>query len=368
MLWVKFEPISVDMASNTPLSDAEKKPIDISTDATDSEPSSSDGEFEAELSSRACDREDAATAYKEAVSRAQAEYAAFKKQAKRESDLDKIALAVKKRKKKVDRKGKAARKGIVKGKSAGDESVCDKPETATKELNPDQRFALSANKIAKVVLEVMVAEGVVDGPVLDTLNELDNEEAPPIHPVTHEEQLLLTCVPEQLRDEGFAPVELSFPAYDLAKGEESDPSQKKLVNAIGAIYKGIEAVNTKVDHLIKVQQVHTIAHRANIRATHYLRLVCLKDGAVKDKAYSNLIISMKSVILGSDPELKDLPFRSVSTTENFFTDINRIIKLAHFLLAFVEYDRSYTVKLLDTVFHIKLQRIIFWKSGTGNNG
>ena len=214
----------------------------------------------------------------------------------------------------------------------------------------------------------MVADGVTDGPVLDALKEVGDDNITEDHPISHEEALLLACVPEQLRTKGFAPVSFSFPVYTPPEGMEDDQPQKELAKAINAMFDGIASINGKVEHLIKIQQVHTLAHLANIRSTSLLRLLCVQDGAKKDKTYRNLMISMKSVILGSDPDLKDLPFRSVVQIEVFFKDINNVVKLAHFLLAFVEWDRFYTARLLDTVIHMKLQRTVYWKSGTGKNG
>ncbi len=340
----------------------EDGPVVISSSESSS---SDDSDFEAEMSNRACDREEAEAAYEKALTKAKADLDRFKQQAEKEADCDRLARALKKRQKAVKAKGKKARKAIAKKSSscnvAVDQSASDDAdlkETQTK----DELFALEARKVAKAVMEAMIADGVMDGPVLDAVNA-DN---PPDHrPITHEEELLLACIPEQLRNDGFAAVDLKFPAYEPP---QVDGSQVQIAQSMNAIYEGIAAINKKLDHVVRTQQVHTLAHLANLRATGFLRVLCLKDGVKKDKVYSNLMLSLKAVVLGSDPELKELPFRSVPQIEAFFLDINHIIKLAHFLLTFVEFDRFYPTRLLDTVLHIQLQRIVFWKSGTANNG
>ncbi len=341
--------------------EADDAPVDISSDS--SHESSDESDFEAKMSERACDREEAETAYKNAISKAKANLARFKKQAEKEADLDRLARALKKKEKAVKKTGKAARKSID---GAGDASASGIVK-GSRSLNRDQQFALAANKVAKHVLEKMVADGVTDGPVIDTLNALESEDPPPVKVSNHEEELLKACIPEQLRNNSFADDGPPFPAYERPHGEDA-ATVEHLTDAVETMFAGLAAVNRKVEQLLRIQQIHTLAHLANIRATGLLGVHCLKDGESKDKVNSNLIVSMKSVILGSDPELKDLPFRTPTQIDSFFKDINRIIKLAHFLLAFVEYDRFYPSRLLDTVFHINLQRTVFWRSGTGNNG
>ncbi len=343
-----------------------KDPVLISSDESDdaSSMSDTDSDFDAKLSNRACDREEAETALERAVEKAKSSLANFRKQAAEEADLDRIALALKKRQKKIDKKGEAARKAI-KGEAVDEPTVCDKSDKLTR----DQLFVQASTKLAKRVLEVMVADGIVDGAVLDALDE--NDPPPPHRAVNHEEELLFACIPEQLRTEGFASVDTSFPLFEppnMGEAEDQNDQQRLFGEAIKKMFEAMGALNDKLEHLVKVQQIHTLAHLANIRATGLLRVLCLKDGARRDKVHTNLLISMKSIVLGSDPELKDLPFRTVSKTEAFFLDINHIIKLGHFLFVFVEYDRFYVSRLLDTIFSIHLQRDIYWKSGTANNG
>ncbi len=344
----------------------EDPPLSISSDSSDA--SSNESDLEARLKERACDREDAQSAYELAIEKAEANLEKFKKQAQKEAELDRITRALKRRRKELKKKGKDARKGI----EGSSENAANPPvkhkKKADDPLNRDQLYAVAANKVAKHVLEVMVQDGVTDGPVAATLHALEHDDPPPVHEISHEEQLLVACVPEQLRTVGFEGVNLKFPSVEPLLAAADGGPQAEIIKLIKATYDGLAAINTKVDHLIRNQQIHTIAHLANIRATGFLRLFCLKDGAKQDRVHENLLISMKSVILGSDPELRDLPFRSLAQTEVFFRDINHIVKLGHFLLAFVEYDRFYPAKLMDTVFHIELQRSIYWKSGVGNNG
>ncbi len=345
------------MAEKTPRKRDPDSPIDISTDP---EKNASDSDFEAELLNRACDREEAQVAAERAVADAQERLTKFKKQAQREADLDRMARALKKRQKMVDETGKAARKELT--KAAEEPSFKDRK--GKEKYTVDELFASDCRKIAKRIIEMMVADGVYDGPSIDAL---DTDDPPPVnHAISREEELIEKCVPEQLRSDGFETVELSFPTLNAPAEGSGDLGE--FANAIHAMYAGLRAINVKVDHLVKVQQVHTLAHLSNLRATALLRQLCLKDGLAKDKVYTNLQLSMKSVILGSDADLRGLPFRAISTIEVFFKDFNRLVKLGHFLLVFVDYGRRYTVNLLDTMFHIELQRSIFWKSGTGDNG
>ncbi len=351
--------------SKMPRTPAEDAPVVISSSQSSS---SDESDFEAEMSNRACDREEAEAAYEKALKKAKADLARFKEQAEKEADCDRLARALKKRQKAVKAKGKKARKAIER-KACNKTGVADPSASDNADmkesLTKDHLFALEARKVAKAVMESMVADGVMDGPVLDALND-DN---PPDHrPVTHEEELLLACIPEQLRNEGFAAVDETFPEPPKLPEGNLGEYQLQLAKSVNALYEGIAAINRKLDHVVRNQQVHTLAHLANIRATGFLRVLCLKEGVKKDKVYNNLMLSLKSVVLGSDPDLKELPFRSVAQIEVFFLDINHIIKLAHFLLTFVEFDRFYPSRLLDTVLHIQLQRIVFWKSGTANNG
>ncbi len=327
--------------------------------------SPSDSESDDELCNRACDREEAKTAYERAVRKAQEDLHAFKKQAKKEEELDKLARDLKKKKKMLDKRGKSAREAITDTRSK--EGV-DRPSVTRRYQNIDELYEKAAKKIAKHVMELMVANGITDGPILDALNEQDQDDddgGRAKHPITHEEELLIACVPQQLRNDGFTMCDFSFPPLEPMPG---DKTADRTVRATNAVFQGLAAINSKLDHVVRMQQAHTLAHLASIRATSLLRVLCLKEADKKDKVYQNIALSMKSVILGTDPEMRDLPFRNLTVVEAFFLDGTRILKLAHFCLAFVDYDKKYTMKLLDTIFHIQLQRTLYWKCGTGNNG
>ncbi len=338
-----------------------------------SDDSDSDGgpDSDLEYANRACDREEAESAYKEAIRKAEENLQAFRKQAKKEADLDRAFKALKKRKKNLEKDGKAARKPIT---APGPDDVAagppivkgSKTETnSAADRDPEEVFSIYAKNVASYVMNAMVADGVADMPTVDEL--IEEDPAAVAVPLTHEEELEFLSGPEHLRVDGFSAVDMSFPDFEPGGAI----TMETLPAVLKCIFDGMAAINTKLEHLVKNQKIHTLAHLANIKSTALLRQLCVKDGSKKEAVYKKLQLAMKVVLLASDAELKDLPFRNIAAIHSFFHGVGRdlrVQKLAHFCLAYIDYGRGYATALLDTVLHGQLQLNVYWKSGTANNG
>ncbi len=348
---------------------SENPPIVITSE--DSDPEGGNQDSDLDLATRACDREEAETAYKEAIRHAEENLKAFRRQAKKEADLDRALKALKKRKKSVEKAGQAARKPIMapgRADTVAGPPIVKGQKTETESAavrDPDEVFTIYAKNVASFVMETMVADGVGDMPTVD---ELIAEVSPTCAvPLSKEEELEFLCGPEQLQIEGFSAPDLTFPDF-----EAGDPiTMEELPQVLKCIFNGMASISKKLDHLVKNQKIHTLAHLANIKATALMRQLCVQDGAKKAAVYRKLQMAMKVVLLASDAELKELPFRKVAAIQSFFHgpgNINRVQKLAQFCLAYIEFGRGYATALIDTLIHVDLQIRVYWKSGTGNNG
>ncbi len=346
--------------------------VDLSS-SEDSSLSDTDVFPATDLKEREMDREDAEQAHINAVRRAQeilekskSNLTRFRRQAEREKELDREHKALIRKKMEVDKASKTVRKPI---RAPGPFDTMKGPPTVRGrkpvevEKTADETFALAAKNTANLVMQLMVELGVADGPVLDSLDQ-DNEHNVPIAlPLTHEQELEFLCVPEQMRHEGFQAVDVTYTAPADDETEVQDQP-----GILSKILKALAGIDARVQHLVRIQQLHTISHVAQIRAQNLTRQLCVADGTEKVAVYRKLHLAMKSVTLASDPVLGVLPFGNAPGIEHFFLDKNRVMKLANFLLVYIEYDKAFVQNLLCTVVSVDLQNIAYWKSGTANNG
>ncbi len=338
-------------------------------DLSSTDDSSEDDVFPAvDLKEREIDREEAEQALLNAVRLAETNLKKFKAQAKLEQDLDRAHRRLMKKKTAMEKESKTVRKPVL---APAPNEVCKPPpivkgaKKVPVDKEPDELFAASAKKVAHVVMQAMVNMGVTDGPVIDGLTDEDSGNLPIALPLTHEEELEFICFPEQLRHDGFTTVDMSFPALD---GDDEATAENMPVS-LNKIFRALASINGKVEHLVRMQQLHTVSHIAQIRAHNLLRQLCVADGIQKTAVYKKLQLAMKSVLLASDPDFADLPFRNLQVLEAFFTGSRaRVTKFAHFLLVYVEYNKDYCFNLLSTVLSVDLIKMSYWKCGTANNG
>ena len=323
-----------------------------------------------DLKEREMDREEAEQALVNAIKAAERNLTKFKAQAKREEELDHAHRELLRKKQALEKQSKSVRKPVL--APAPHEVMKGPPivkgaKTVTVEKEPDELFAASAQNVAALVMEAMRDVGFADGPIIDGMSETDGNQVPIAKAVCHEDELEFLCSPEQLRHEGFRSVDTSFPV--LEDGMEYDVSDAENVPILlNKIFAALSCINGKMEHLIRTQQLHTVSHVAQIRAHNLLCQLCVADGVKKAAVYKKLQLAMKSCLLASDPDFADLPFRDLQALGVFFASKARVTKLAHFLLAYVEYDKNYNFNLLSTVLSVNLMQQSFWKSGTAGNG
>ena len=325
---------------------------------------------EVDLKERKMDREEAEQALVNAIKAAERNLSKFKAQAKREEELDRAHRELLRKKQALEKQSQSVRKPVV---APAPHEVMKGPPTVkgakkvAVEKEPDELFAASAKTVAAQVMEAMRDVGVADGPIIDGMSEPDADPVPIARAVCHEDELEFLCYPEQLRHAGFRSVDTSFPA--LEEGYEYDVADAENVPILlNKIFAALSSINGKMEHLIRTQQLHTVSHVAQIRAHNLLRQLCVSDGVEKAAVYKKLQLAMKSCLLASDPDFADLPFRDLQALGAFFASKARVTKLAHFLLAYVEYDRNYNFNLLSTILSVNVMQQSYWKSGTGGNG
>ncbi len=212
----------------------------------------------------------------------------------------------------------------------------------------DAIFGTASRSIARVLQDLMKQEGhpgLVDDDAIP-------EEKPEVDPeLRYECELESAVLPEQLIGGQWREIK-KWPDLSSAEGFK----------------EGLTVLNDKMDRLMRVQSLHTIAHLSVMKATRMTSLLCIRDGPAKDEIYWQLQASLRAVVLASDPDLGAIPFENPETLHQFFRSKKRIEKLAFFLLTYVEFKKGFPQTLTRTMFAPDMQRISYWQGPDHGKG
>ncbi len=173
----------------------------------------------------------------------------------------------------------------------------------------------------------------------------------------HEQELEMMVRPDVLRTGEWEP-----PRLELYKGhvEIQDGHVRDIVTAMA---KNQDIINAKLDRMMSILHLHSVAHVASIKAGNELRLFCLADAKEKDEVYMQLQLSLRSIALAADRDLMDLPFRTLSQLVKFFSNQERTEKLAFFILTYIDFKRGFATAVINVLLDRQLQQICQWNSG-----
>ncbi len=216
--------------------------------------------------------------------------------------------------------------------------------------NSNELFAEAARKIAVAACE---AYGFVGDQQPDRTGGLTQEFDGKVPPeLGQEQELELLVRPELLRGgDWVAPL----PQYTTA----TCCADKACVNA------NLNALNVKMDRIMSILHLHSVAFIGNIKAANETRLLCLAERGQKDEVYRRLQSSLRAVVLGADPDLKAVPFTSLPNMATFFGRRARVEKLAFILLSYFDVGESYAKSIISFTLSGDLQREVTWSGPNG---
>ena len=171
----------------------------------------------------------------------------------------------------------------------------------------------------------------------------------------HEAQLLKNLWPNAYKGK---PWKVFFRAEDE---QERDATMED-------IYRRQDVVLQAVINMQRVQHVHSLALNTLLQNVSDVRIAVAKDGDMHPQLAKELAAAKHAALLASDPDLKELPFKSITCIADFFVHEDKVTKLAHYLSKYVKYDRKYYARALNTaLLHPQLQDIVYW-AGPGKRG
>ena len=115
-----------------------------------------------------------------------------------------------------------------------------------------------------------------------------------------------------------------------------------------------------VQQVMQVLHLHSLALTCSAEAVANVRLAVARDGDMQTQLANELEAAQKVTLLASDPDLKELPFRTVAAINNFFLDGKRVAKLIKYLCTYVKFSRRYAADLNAALLHNDLQATVLW--------
>ncbi len=218
----------------------------------------------------------------------------------------------------------------------------------------DDVFEQAARSIARYVQDwkrMDSPEG--DQPdVVDLTEESGHEDHHDDDPeFQHETQLRETLKPDALLTPDW---NLQVADEDLVPGGDAAPGMVPLLHQI----LRQQATQQRISHL------HSLALCRCVNMLNDIKARVVGD-IQKDKETAALLKKAnQAVILASDPELKRLPFRTVTSISAFMNDPTKVEKLTLYLLNFHPYvEKTYAKTLIAALLHPSLQEAVYWSYG-----
>ena len=173
----------------------------------------------------------------------------------------------------------------------------------------------------------------------------------------HEQELELLVKPETLRTGGWeAPLQVYTGSVPIQDGN--------VLDQVKALSEKMDALDSKLDLMLSILHLHSVAHVSAIKAANETRLLCLAEAKEKDAVHMQLQLSLRAITLASDGDLNGLPFKTLPEMDKFFEVPEKIQKLAFFILSYFPWAKGFPRALLNTVLDKKLQYMVFWSPET----
>ncbi len=129
---------------------------------------------------------------------------------------------------------------------------------------------------------------------------------------------------------------------------------------VGAMAAKMDIMDAKLDRMLSVLHLHSVAHIASIKAGNELRLLCVSEGRQKDEVYMELQLSLRSIALAADKDLQKLPFRTMAKLLDFFRSPARVEKLAFFFLTYMDFKPGFTSEVVKMLMDGDLLERTHW--------
>ncbi len=225
--------------------------------------------------------------------------------------------------------------------------------------NSEEVFKIMAKNIARAVWHVM------DHHATERSNS-DDEEAKASEDGNrgkvssdqpHEQDLENLLKPEVLRTGAWSPPLEAYTGYvDIQDGN--------VLDSVIMLNKKMDALNSKMERILAILSLHSVAHISSIKAANEVRMLCLADGRNRDEAYQKLQTSLRAITLASDSDLKVMPFRSLAAIDKFFGKPERIEKAGYFLLTYYDFGKGFARAIVNALLDTDLQYDVFWSPET----
>ncbi len=161
----------------------------------------------------------------------------------------------------------------------------------------------------------------------------------------HENQLLSALWPNALKT----------PSWNSVK-----PAAEPEDATLDHIHARQSHIIATIQEIQSIQHAHSLAMCNILDAVAAVRLAVARDGQQQEALAKELASAQRATLLGSDPDLKNLPFRSLPQIHEFFKSADRISKLAKYLCTYVKYTNRYAADLNDALLHPDLQQVVYW--------
>ncbi len=229
-------------------------------------------------------------------------------------------------------------------------------------VDPDKAFIAASRSVAKTVSSMIRQDGYKVGDKSPSFGFPGKK--PPTktpgslpHELNRIEALLL---PEKLQLSEWNDV---WKKWDGPTNmEENIPLTEEnipLTDFMKTVYEGLCSAHDKMGLLKDILLLHSVSNVHLLQASFVTRLFCVAQAPEKEAITSKLVMSLRSVILASDPELKLLPFREPDVLTDFFTSNSRVVKLGLFLLHHVEYGKGYNKTVINVLLSTEMQNRVY---------
>ncbi len=161
----------------------------------------------------------------------------------------------------------------------------------------------------------------------------------------HENQLLQIIWPNTFKGK---PWKVNVPPEDAGSENAS----------VADLFRRQEVILQGIVNVQRVQHLHSLALSTLVDKVAAVRG---KDGSMPEDLAKELKAAQRATLLASDPDLKQLPFKSIASIADFFTHEDRVQKLASYLCTYVPYDKTqYAGNLCRALIHPQLMDIAYW--------
>ena len=211
---------------------------------------------------------------------------------------------------------------------------------------PEDNTRAFAKELTTFVMDWMIGEGDMRHLEEQEAAEGDREVGPVVPKTfSHERELEICVLPRRLDSAAFRNA-ADEPAADTPAG--------RLASAVADI--------------ASVQHLHSLALSHILHLLRSTRRMVAGFSPAGDEVSAIIEKSTETILLASDPDLKQLPFQRACQFEQFLCSANRIEKLGIFIMTYVAYGKQFVSDLLNLLMSPGLQSQVYWSGSSKRQG